>query len=164
LDTGVIAGESIEVLFELSNRAADLPIVSSLDPSSEALSSEPPSVIEELKVPVELCGRDLSFSGLSMIAPPSATVYLFLGVGLTLVGRSTGFLGGGMSLDGDIDVLRGRPDEMLPYDDTEDEILDAVLGRPGMLSGRVEERDEGGELVGDTNAPRSNKPESGGVA
>jgi hypothetical protein len=162
----VIAGESIEVVFELSNRAADLPIVSSLDPSYEALSSEPPSVIEELKVPVELCERDLSFSGLSMIDPPSATVYLFLGVGLTLVGRSTGFLGGCMSLGGggDGDALRGRPDEMLPYEDSEDEMLDAVLGRPGILRGRVDERDEGGELVGDTNAPRSNKPESGGVA
>lgn len=102
-----------------------------------------------------------------MIGPPSATVYLFRGVGLTLEFRSVGNLGGGRSFKGEVDVVLGRPDVRLPYEETEDDKLEAVLvflGNPGILSGLVDESDEGGELAGDTKDPRSTAPESGGVA
>jgi hypothetical protein len=52
-------------------------------------------------------------------------------------------------------MVRGSPDEMLPYDDTEDDVLVVALGSPGIFSGRVEVREEGGEFVGEGNAPRS---------
>jgi hypothetical protein len=140
---------------------ADLPIVSSLKPPSDSSSSSstPTGELEE----VESCGRALS--GFT-IGPPSATVYRFLGVGLILAGRSAGLLGGGRSLEGDKDdMVRGSPDDdKLPYDDTEDDTFVVELGSPGIFSGRVEEREEGGEFVGEANAPRSNRPESGGVA
>ena len=95
----------------MTNRAVDLPIVSLLNSSSDSSSSAPTG---ELEIE-EACGR-------AIMGPPSATVYRFLGVGLTLAGRSPGLLGGGSSLEGETDDMdRGSPDDRLPYDEAEDD-------------------------------------------
>jgi len=150
--------------FELINLALDFPIVSLLYPSSEPSSSSSSALTVGLEK-VEFCGRALSLSDRSIIGPPSATVYRFLGVGLTLAGRSAGLFGSGKSLDCDADdMVPVRPEDTLPYDEAEEDGLVVVLGSPGIFSGRVEEREEGGECVGEANAPRSGRVESGGVA
>jgi len=87
-----------------------------------------------------------------MIRPPSATVYRFLGVGLTLEGRGLERGGGRFAEglrpedDGLITLLAGEVDRGRP--ETEELGVSRPDGRPEYGIG-LEETEEGGELGGE---------------
>ena len=93
--------------------------------------------------------------------PPSATVYLFRGVGLTLEGRFAGARGGGSVV-----IVDGRP---IPSP-TELALEDVVAGKPAIDTGLflvAELIEDGGELAGENVPPPDadgRNALSGGVA
>lgn len=181
--SSLIVSEDAAAAASPERRAADLPTVSSLPP--ESLSDSSPSSLDKVdsgdveKIAVlssrdcwrrcGVMGRSRSESSIRshfsrfMMGISSATVYRFLGVGLTLLPRTRGPLGGDRAggLAADIgDSPRGTPDGETVVD------AEPVPGRPEIDMCRLlvaDVIDEGGELGGE-KGPWPSIVLSGGVA
>jgi hypothetical protein len=143
----------------LNLAAADFPIVSSWNCDSSSVEGTGES--EKKAVPTADTGGALSLTGSpgATIGSPSATVYLFRGVGLMLDGRFAPGFGGGSPLgDGLLAFTGGDIARDMPDADEIDEFgteipsprPSPVVGRPAIESGRVAEvSDDGGECDGE---------------